>query len=610
MARKRKEHIAPKLQSLLIISDDSHLTAQMSSILAVKGQYLPVVDCPRMSRDDADNEVIRRTNMAARYQPRSVFLAAPSQEVKDTLKAAFPENMIDFIYSINDLKSIQTPLVSWPVGKFEWGKKDIGLGLLQAHRSGQEIVFIDKVTERLPVNPELAHMVVCEDGDDFAQVIAANYAYAVGAGMCVIPKVPDEEAEALCEAFYSSSAPGNTNQTERLQYLKGRLKKLSGEIPIKGKRLLTFITRKIPWGFAYPEMPTTHLISYPDMGIALLNGIVAEQPNSSGVTFGVLIDPGQVEASEIDRVRENLGRRGVLLNILRGPGANVFDVSRHVELLPYDFLLFSTHCGDADGWRWTYEYTDSEGIERTLVVNIAIGVGNIPDERDMLEVHSFVNFESLDGIDWRDEKAKENQYVGTAILDYIERSKNDDKFEPVKKEEIDRVPGSSVLKMWDHNYIPVEEQIAGGQLPVILNNACLSWHRLASTFIFSNARAYVGTLFEVLDSQAHEIAVSITGKYFGKPLAVALWRAQNDIYAGSEKRPYILVGPHFQRLRIARGDKAKIVYERMKKVCVNLGRSLKVAKTEYATKMTNEHLEYMKNQMESVYDLMKNLYQR
>ncbi len=606
----KKEHSAPKLQSLLIISDDAKLAAQMSSIYARNGQYVPVVDCPRLARHDADNEIIRRTNIAARYQPDSILLAAPSNPVRRAFEDHLPEMRLDCVYSIDDLKKIKIPPVSRPKSKLEWGKQDIGLGLLKALRNGQEIIFTDKTIERLPICPELDHLVVCEDGDEFSQIIAANYAYSIGAGMCIIPEVSEEDSDAICETFYNCTAQGYSNQTERLEDIKNHLINLSSEIPLEEKRLITFITRKVPWGYAYPEVPTTHIFSYPDMGISILNAIVAEQPNSEGIALGVMIDPEQVEASEVDRVKDNLAPRGVLLKTLKGPGANVYDVSRHIALLPYDFLLISTHCGDSDGWRWTYKYTDSEGLDRILVTNIAIGIGHIPDEDEMLEVQTHVRIESLDGVAWNDPKAKESLYVGTAILDYIERSADFDKFAPVKKEKIDRVPGSSALSMWGgHNYILTPEQIAGEQLPIIINNACLSWHRLASTFTFAHARAYIGTLFEVLDSQAHEVAVRLTGRYFGKSLAVALWRAQNDVYGSSLKRPYILVGPHFQRLRTTKGDKAKIVFERMERAHFNLLRYLKKdSKTDYATKKTKENIAFLKNQMESVLNLIKRRY--
>ena len=83
--------------------------------------------------------------------------------------------------------------------------------------------------------------------------------------------------------------------------------------------------------------------------------------------------------------------------------------------------------------------------------------------------------------------------------------------------------------MYDHNYICVPQSLCPHHSPIIFNNACASWHRLAETFIFANARTYIGTLFSVTDAEAQEVANHLLDTYFGKPLAIALWRAQNDI---------------------------------------------------------------------------------
>lgn len=68
-----------------------------------------------------------------------------------------------------------------------------------------------------------------------------------------------------------------------------------------------------------------------------------------------------------------------------------------MDLFPYDLLIFATHCGDASGYRWTYKFTDSEEIDRTLVVDIAIGVAQT-DDADMLNVSQFLRFHCNRGL--------------------------------------------------------------------------------------------------------------------------------------------------------------------------------------------------------------------
>ena len=114
-----------------------------------------------------------------------------------------------------------------------------------------------------------------------------------------------------------------------------------------------------------------------------------------------------------------------------------------------------------------------------------------------------------------------------------------DPLEPVKKETIPRVAGSAALKMHDHNYISVPRAIAGQGTPIVINNACCSWHRLAGDYTFGNARAYIGTLFPVTGAVAHDVVVKLLDKHFGKPLAAALWSAQREVYGNAARRPYI-----------------------------------------------------------------------
>src|SRR5215472_4871960 len=63
-----------------------------------------------------------------------------------------------------------------------------------------------------------------------------------------------------------------------LEELKALLRTRCGNIAIPAGGSLTFVTRHLPYGFGFPEVPSTHLFSYPDLSIAILNGFAAEQP--------------------------------------------------------------------------------------------------------------------------------------------------------------------------------------------------------------------------------------------------------------------------------------------------------------------------------------------
>jgi hypothetical protein len=310
--------------------------------------------------------------------------------------------------------------------------------------------------------------------------------------------------------------------------------------------MVTFVTAKLPWGFAFPEVPSTHLFLYPNLGITLVHAIVAEQPDSPGIRAAVVIDPGSVDSKEVEAVLIRLTANGVVSKALRSRNATVYEVANTIKLFPYDLLLISTHCGDAPGWRWTYEFIDSEQRPRELVVDIAIGV-EARNHDEEVRVTQFTRFVSLDGVDWNDREAKKKLYVGTAIRDYVKMI-GDDALEPVRRERVERVHSSMALRMADGNYIPIPEAFGSRSSPIIINNACATWHRLAGDFMFAGARCYLGTLFSILDVEAQDVLAQLFGKSYDRELAVGLWRAQNALYRDEARRPYVLCGCHFQRL--------------------------------------------------------------
>ncbi len=406
---------------------------------------------------------------------------------------------------------------------------------------------------------------MCEAGDELSQVIAANYEYALRAGLVIVREVDEAVAEDTMEEFYSLYARADLSPASILTDLRDRLRGWCGELPIPAHGSVTFITGGLPFGFAFPEVPTTHLFRYPDLGTAIVNGFAAEQSGTPGIQFAALVDPATTDSAEIAAAQSILAPRGVFVRTYPGSAANVTDIGRMIELLPYDLLLVATHCGDAPGYRWTYDFVDSEGLERHLVVDIALGVGRLPDP-EMLAVTQFQRFVSLDGVPWNDRVAKAKLHVGTALMDYLERTKNDE-LQPTKKETVERVVGSSALAMYGgSNLIILPRPLAADGTPIVINNACVSWHMLAGSFTFSNARAYIGTLRDVMAGEAHDVIVRLLERHFQKPLPAALWSAQRDVYSDDPaRRPYVATGVYTQWLRARRQDVVSYLVQRLQR---------------------------------------------
>lgn len=543
--------VSPKIGPAILLSDNPRLAAVVSCALAVPGHYLPVIDGPRMMRPDGDNEASRRVNAIARSGCKSIALAGLSPDGLTAMTAKLPSKLV---LQLDDESSVAAllPGTGRNAPAVIWGRDRIGVGLLRALRSGGSIIFEDGPSPEGGVESMSGHLVVCEAGADLAEIIAANYAFALRAGLVVIPPVANEVSERLLEGLYGLY-DRRSQPSEVFDATRSELRALCGDLKIPTGGSITFFTRKLPFGLGFPECPSTHLFTYPDAGIAVINGFAATQSDHPGDNVAVLIDPETTEAPEIEAAAKGLSRRGMFVRVYRGQRANVRDVSDAVEMFPYNLLIFATHCGDAEGLRWTYAFDDSEGISRKLVVDIALGIGR-PDHEDRLAVTQFMRFHELDGVDWNDAAKKATLYVGTAINDFMELIRRDDALEPVEKTTVGRVIGSAAMAMFDNNYIPIPRSLADREMPVVFNNACVSWHELAGRFTFAGARAYVGTLVDVTAAEAEEVVTRLLERHFDKALPHALWSAQREVYGTSERRPYVMTGVFSQRLHPIRRD--------------------------------------------------------
>lgn len=588
----------PKISSTFVVSDSPKLAAKISCRLAEPGVYLPVVDGPRLDRPDAASEVVRRNNAGARAGAKAFLLAGLSDRAVSAFRDRFPSYRFSVVSSDSDLEKLPSRNADSTAAVVAWARDRIGVGLLKALRARSTIVFSDEPSPIEVVPSDSGHFVVCEEGEELSEVVAANYAFALGAGLGLIPPVPKQISKTLLQDLYDlHDRDTGSSATERLQEIKSQLLSLCGDVPIPREGSITFICRELPFGFAFPEVPSTHLFSYPDLGIAVVNGLSAEQAGTRGVNVAILIDPETTAAPEINAAAQALAQRDTFVRVYRGRGANVASVENAIEHFPYDFAFFATHCGDASGHRWTYEFQDSEDHQRRLVVDIALGVGRT-DDPEMLKVQQFIRFHSLDGVDWNDPDKEAKVYVGKAILDWSTQFRAD-KLEPTKKELVDRVSGSAVLRMHDNNYVVLPQYLAGKGSPIIMTNACASWHELAIRLMFENARAYIGTLFPVVTSEAHAVAISFLDTYYGKPLPEALWLAQNSVYQGGIRRPYVVSGVYPQTLRVtpeAKLERIARVLSDEQREWERLTAQYETEDNPYRTKKAKETVEYYRGE--------------
>lgn len=590
--------LSPRFSDAAIVGDDASLTAMLCSRLAKQGEYLAVLEAPRMARPDVQAEVVTCNNTLARVGATRHFFAGVEIGAKNALRPYYNGSEVTDASSEDVISRIS---LLHNNGELVWGRDNIGVGLLRAMREKKHLIFSDTGPTQTFERGLNSHLVVVEDGNPLAQVIAANYAWSLGAGICVIPEVSRIEEDNILSRFYSSSDASQTvSQQEILRDLAETLRLLVGDAPIPkagSGASVTYITGKLPFGFAFPEIPSTHLFVYPRLGVSIVNGFARQKDRTIGTVVAAVVDPKQTDAPEVAKVREALFNRGSLVRTYEGNGASVRAISTMIDWYPYDFLLIATHCGDVSGVRDTYQFTDSSGRERELVVDSAPGIA-ATDDPDLLKVTVMSVFHSIDGVSWTDPDKDSKVRLGTAIKDWVDLTTGGRELKPIKKEQIDRVRGSAALAMSDFNYIAMVQTIAGYGNPIIVNNACVSWHELASRFMYAGASSYIGTLVEVLPWEAEEVIVRSITKHYDKPLAHAIWSAQRETYQGSVRKPYVVTGVYTSQLRPTSVDAPEYIARRILGMMDILSNRRKDQLTDYARKELGETITYYQREFE------------
>lgn len=224
----------PNFHRTAIVTDDPHLAACFSCALARKGFYVAVLDGPRMTRDDADAEVVRRNNALARLNPKEVILVGLSDRAAVAMAASLPRKRTR-LYTANDILGLAPPerVSREPLS---WGSDSIGAGVLRALYEGRLIEFHTGPSSSSTTLGKSDHVVICEAGEPLSEVIAANYAFALGAGLCMIPKVDTVEAREILEAYYSAAG----SRPDLRRQLQARLRELCGNLPLPDRGSLTF----------------------------------------------------------------------------------------------------------------------------------------------------------------------------------------------------------------------------------------------------------------------------------------------------------------------------------------------------------------------------------
>lgn len=559
-----KNFIPPIINNVLI-TEDVNLAIDFILLNSKKQKYLPILEPPRDTREDAGNEAIRINNSIARAKCNKVTYGNLNKNQVDLLDQQFHPQLITKISSKEELGSnSKTQIVNQ--NSLEWGNNYLGIWLLEILNEKKSLKNLHELESNNFFEGASGLLFIAENRNDITSIIVANYAYTFGASLLFVDKKTREKINLFNRELFEIYNLGKDVQ-RKLNQLIEEIKSFLPPICWDNYHAVTFFTWGIPYGLAFQQTPSSHIYIYPFLGVNLLNYIAIEQSNDFKLYAGLILNPGSFDNSEIPIVKKELHNRGMMLRLLEQEASTVFNTHLFMAAFPYDFLFISSHANEAKGIRKKYRFKDSENIERELVVDEAIGLG-----WDYLEkkywVHSFTSFVSLDGIDWRNEDEKNKHYIGRAINEFVNIKKDnraDDYL--ISQEKVASVNMAMAYKMVDGIYIPLLHGLGDNHCPIIISNACSSWHKIASDTMVAGARAYIGPVIDITNFEAIELTKVMFTKHLNRPMSNALWRSQNEIYGNQNRKPYIYTGAHFAKFRFTSiGVKDNIIQRLSKSV--------------------------------------------
>jgi hypothetical protein len=472
-----------------------------------------------------ENDCVAVTNAIRAHHPRAVIFLACAPKISNAIREHLPPVEIIVLNEFDKIRLRSLP-------GFRKNPITVDISYLQPPRDG--------------------HVITMEKEQPMSLVIGTNLATAVGAELYLLPRVTDEEVESTAEQLRSwandSGLDKENAKQEVLGFIKGRLGPLQTARPDS----VSFITSGIPYGLYPFRCPTTHFLSYPLLGVGVLNGMVKSLNNARRSPAVVFIDPHAVDQNEIASLKTSFGRAGYILRSAVGENATAGEARDLTELLPSDFIFYSTHCGELSGRRIAEKFIDERGQSHIIAYDL-VRTLSLSATPGMITVQTFFRFLSLDGVPWTDDEGKRRIGASEILKTFIklekDRGGDPKRYSIVESIQSPPIKSSDSLKMHDFNYCPMPRVVGGYMHPVVFNNACSSWRELASRYVGGGASVYIGTSLDVVDSLAKEVASTFGREvYKGRPVGYALFRAQKPFIKQLDYSPYLMNGYLFTTL--------------------------------------------------------------
>lgn len=545
----------PKLcKKACLITDDPVLGAIVSSYFNKRNEYFCVLEAPRIHRPDGINEVGKCNNAIARLQPDKIILSNLDKKALIALREILPHSRLLEINTPQEAEAILPPLIlNQFQGYLTCREDEIAYGLILAKEKNKKL----KIDSRAPslfenYKAEFSsrkHLVFLDNNQLVVPIIAANYAFCINA-ILEIKNIEEigTQFEISSRIFESRGLRDLTERTVASNTVSDFKERLRPLLSIDGYEFVSFITAGIPYGYFYPEVPSTHLFSYPGLGISIFIEIFFHLYENL-IAAAIVLDPGFFDDCETQEVIDWLQFNAVPTIKLLGEKATVYNVENYLQFFPYDLLFICTHGGETEGERVRVNWRDSNNLwhvfEFDCVFQFAVPSGKITDQT-LIKVQRFIKPLTYDGVAWSEAIPEKGFF-----MKFLHVPEN--KWDVIERKKIKYVPDAFSISLKDGHSMFVFHTLAAQGHPLIINNGCWTFHEISKNIFFAGARAYVGTLFPIENQKAKEFALRLLREANGyKSLPTLLWEIQKELYPFENERPYVHIGCHFSNIPLPR----------------------------------------------------------
>lgn len=534
--------------------ESESLTAQISSLFARKGHYFPLYLFPNVNTISAEyadrdsDEFISNmignesavfiNNSIAKMQGAETFLFVGLSEFQKSYISQYIKEYIE-ISNQADIDTKLKSITNLGIETLSCREDELLKGLYLASINNKRLV-VDNEAESLTLELQGKQGVIGVEKSSeghISSIIGVNYAVSLDADLIILDGVSRQESEQIERRLQRWKDENNHNHFRKVyDKAKNRLSKYNLSSYLYG----TFFTNGIPYGLGVDNLiPTTHVHLHLRPDLFVINAIGTEQ----GGRFhsAVVFSPQFFTLEETESVINILQEKEYYVRELVGEDATTQNLDFHAQHFPYDLLHICSHGGEMEGYEVTLKFKDRKGVLHTIVYDEAVSFSPVPG-RELISVLQKAFFRTLNGYKWMSSELKTKNYPQYVYQDMFKAVSNDS---TPRKKKVGTIPSAYAITTSDGFNQGAFKILSSHNNPVIFNNSCWSWGQIATHFIVSGSRGYIGTLWKIGNLEANIVARRFYAMINDYSIMTCLHSAQQEIKGTESENIFHYWGLHF-----------------------------------------------------------------